>query len=247
MPQQRFRPSPAMIVAIVALIAALAPLASAGVNRVRRALFAERADQARVARFAHNAGKVRRIGASRTPEPGQLLALTRSGKFPASVIPDAVRGAKGEPGPPGDRGSPGPTAGYAAGSDNPPSSPTSTSSITITTPESGALFVFGHARAVLLCDAAGCTFTHGLYVDGAPVPGSARPVFAEMSPPPIPLDTFGLSATLPAGSHTVTLGQKQTSGAAASGTMDNAQVGAILLGSSGSALFAAPSAEGEGP
>ncbi len=45
------------------------------------------ADAVRVALFAQNAGKVGNIKASRTPVPGQLLALDAKGRFPASVLP----------------------------------------------------------------------------------------------------------------------------------------------------------------
>ena len=63
------------------------------------------ADAVRVAIFAQNAGKVGNIKASRTPVPGQLLALDAKGRFPASALPKSVPGA---PGQRGERGSQGP-------------------------------------------------------------------------------------------------------------------------------------------
>ena len=62
------------------------------------------ADAVRVAFFAQNAGKVGNIKASRTPVPGQLLALDAKGRFPASVLPKGAAGAPGERGERGERG-----------------------------------------------------------------------------------------------------------------------------------------------
>ena len=61
-------------------------------------------DAVRVALFAQNAGKVGNIKASRTPVPGQLLALDAKGRFPVSVVPKSAAGSPGEPGERGERG-----------------------------------------------------------------------------------------------------------------------------------------------
>src|SRR6187455_1185835 len=67
----------------------------------------------RVALFAKNAAKVGGIGASRKPKAGKLLPLGKNGKFPASVVPGAVKGppgaegARGPAGPVGPQGAPG--------------------------------------------------------------------------------------------------------------------------------------------
>jgi hypothetical protein len=56
-----------------------------------------------IAAFAHNAGAVNGIKASRTPKPGRLVPLGKNAKFPSSVVP-TVRGARGLPGPQGQPG-----------------------------------------------------------------------------------------------------------------------------------------------
>ena len=60
-----------------------------------------------IAAFAHNAGAVNGIRASRTPKPGRLLPLGKNAKLPSSVVPTA-RGARGLPGPQGPVGPAGP-------------------------------------------------------------------------------------------------------------------------------------------
>ena len=60
-----------------------------------------------IAAFAHNAGAVNGIKASRTPKPGRLVPLGKNAKLPSSVVP-TVRGARGLPGPQGQVGPAGP-------------------------------------------------------------------------------------------------------------------------------------------
>ena len=74
------------------------------------------ADAVRVAVFAQNAGKVGNIKASRTPVPGQLLALDAKGRFPASVLPKVQpeHRASGEHAGPRAR-APGPAGPQGAG------------------------------------------------------------------------------------------------------------------------------------
>ena len=57
-----------------------------------------------VALFAKNAAKVGGIAASKKPKAGKLLPLGKNGKFPASVLPVAVRGPVGPAGAEGARG-----------------------------------------------------------------------------------------------------------------------------------------------
>jgi hypothetical protein len=56
-----------------------------------------------VSSFAHNAGAVNGIKASRAPKPGRLVPLGRNAKLPAVVLP-LRRGERGEPGRPGPQG-----------------------------------------------------------------------------------------------------------------------------------------------
>jgi hypothetical protein len=76
----------------------------------------------RTALFARNADKVDGISASRTRKPGQLVALNRQGKFPASVLPRGreviVEGPRGQPGDRGPAGPEGPAG--ATGPAGPP-------------------------------------------------------------------------------------------------------------------------------
>lgn len=60
-----------------------------------------------IAAFAHNAGAVNGIKASRTPKPGRLVPLGKNAKLPSSVVP-TVRGARGLPGLQGPAGPQGP-------------------------------------------------------------------------------------------------------------------------------------------
>lgn len=78
--------------ALLVAVLGVTPLGHAAVGAVRVALFAQ------------NAGKVGNIKASRTPVPGQLLALDAKGRFPASVLPKSAPGAPGERGERGERG-----------------------------------------------------------------------------------------------------------------------------------------------
>ena len=66
-----------------------------------------------IAAFAHNAGAVNGIKASRTPKPGRLVPLGKNAKLPSSVVP-TVRGARGLPGPQGPVGPAGPQGSQGA-------------------------------------------------------------------------------------------------------------------------------------
>ena len=87
-----------LLIASLALVVALigTPFVQAAASAVGRAL------------FANNAGAVNGIKASKTPKPGQLLALDRTGKLPASVVPAGAGGQKGETGAQGAQGPQGP-------------------------------------------------------------------------------------------------------------------------------------------
>src|SRR5262245_39539473 len=86
------RPAPATVIATIALVLAAAPLGEAADGWVKRAL------------YARNAGSVDGISASRTPKKGYLVALPKSGKLPASILPASIGGPRGPQGPPGAAG-----------------------------------------------------------------------------------------------------------------------------------------------
>jgi hypothetical protein len=73
----------------------------------------------KLALFAKSAGSVNGIKASKTPKPGQLLALGKDGKFPTSIVPvvQGPAGPKGEKDEPGPQGPSGPKG--AAGAQGP--------------------------------------------------------------------------------------------------------------------------------
>jgi hypothetical protein len=84
------RPAPATIIATAALVLAVTPVGQAADGWVKRAL------------YARNAGTVDGISASRAPHKGNLIALPKSGKLPASILPASIGGPRGPAGPPGD-------------------------------------------------------------------------------------------------------------------------------------------------
>lgn len=85
------RPAPATIIATIALVLAVAPVGEAA-GWVKRAL------------YARNAGSVDGISASRVPQKGKLIALPKSGKLPASILPSSIGGPRGPAGPAGPAG-----------------------------------------------------------------------------------------------------------------------------------------------
>jgi hypothetical protein len=86
------RPAPATIIATIALVLAAAPAGIAANSWVKRAL------------YARNAGSVDGVSASRTLEKGKLIALPKSGKLPASILPASIGGPRGPAGPAGADG-----------------------------------------------------------------------------------------------------------------------------------------------
>ena len=86
------RPGPATIIATIALVLAVTPIGEAADGWVRRAL------------YARNAGSVDGLSASRIPHKGKLIALPKSGKLPASILPSSIGGPRGPVGPPGPAG-----------------------------------------------------------------------------------------------------------------------------------------------
>jgi hypothetical protein len=94
----RQRATYANVTASLALIFAVSasPVGAEAAGVVKRAL------------RANNADKVDGLSASRTPKPGQLLALDGTGRFPSSVFGNAPAGPPGPAGPAGPAGAAGP-------------------------------------------------------------------------------------------------------------------------------------------
>jgi hypothetical protein len=109
--------------------------------------------------------------------------------------------------------------------------------VAITTPR-GSLFVLGHVdSATLTCaGAARCSIEIGLYVDGHPVPHTARVATADCASKPCRIrvrqeDLFGLATGLTAGGHLVQLASKDRSGATQRAVVKrNGEVGALSIG-----------------
>lgn len=126
----------------------------------------------------------------------------------------------GQQGPPGPSGPPGPTAAAVSAGDRPPaaSSPGGFDLVTttITTTSQGNVLVGANisqatpsgAGPGVTCGAGGaCSVTFGVYLDGIPVPGTARSISAaaglNASLPAIIL--LGIASNVPAGPHAVKL------------------------------------------
>ena len=185
---------------------------------------------------------------------GSLLGKDfRAGELPA--------GPKGDTGPAGPAGPAGATAGAADGDyPDPPPNPTAVlEKATIDMPTSGRIYVQGSVRSAtgsctFTSTAPGtsgnCTMTVGLYVDGQPVPNTARSFGNSSASGGTSFSTnisgsdydwglFGVSAVVPAGSHQVQLSGTvvaQPNNATTTGSIGpnapNAQaiVGGIALG-----------------
>ena len=115
---RRHLPLALAVTALIVAVPGWTPLGEAAGSAVRTAL------------FARNADKVDGISASRTRKAGQLLALDKRGRFPASVLPsdldvisEGPRGAKGDPGPAGPAGPPGPQGPAGVRGDQGPAGP----------------------------------------------------------------------------------------------------------------------------
>ena len=143
--------------------------------------------------------------------------------------PAGARGAigpRGPGGPPGltgltgAKGDPGVVAAAQSGGADPPAlgGPIGTSQtlsdFVLTTSTAGRAFAFGHVDVTADCPTAvptvTCSFTVGLYIDGQPVPGSARgfDITAFSTGVEETAELFGIAASAPAGTHHVTIGYR---------------------------------------
>jgi hypothetical protein len=129
-----------------------------------------------------------------------------SADFKAGQLPAGPQGPKGDK---GDTGPPGPTVASVSSGLDPSASPNNTYGAgTITTTQSGKILVQGSvSEFTLACSAGGsCNVDLGLRLDGSPIPGSGQSFSGGASTnKQINATTYGLSASVPAGTHTFSL------------------------------------------
>jgi hypothetical protein len=139
-------------------------------------------------------------------------------------------GATGAQGATGSQGPVGPTHGVAnqaLGGGAPSSTPEggAWATTTIAAAADGRLFVFARGLLSITCSAG--NGQAGLYVDDIPVPASGQPVSTTTTP----VNIWGVSDPVSAGSHTVKLETDCIGGNATGGTYGGGgAIGAILLG-----------------
>ncbi len=164
--------------------------------------------------------------------------LKKNAVTPPKVAASTIKlfsGQKGDQGIQGIPGPPGPTAGVAGGFNDPPATFdfAAAPSQTISFPSAGKLFAMGSIQSQVNCTSSGtqCTLELGLYVDGHPVAGTLREESAPATATSAirDIDMFGVTGTLPAGPHTITIGIHKAS----AGGVDsewNDSLGGFLLG-----------------
>jgi hypothetical protein len=94
--------------------------------------------------------------------------------------------------------------------------------LSFTLPASGKLDVSGFVDATGSCPAGpdNCTFETGLYLDGVAIPGTGFSYFVMQGSPTFPcggsapffFGGSGLAASVPAGTHVLSIGYSQTGG-----------------------------------
>ena len=97
-----------------------------------------------------------------------------------------------------------------------------------TTSTSGRLYITGRLRSSTTCSAGG-DLKVSLYLDGAPVAASG---FTHPSGADTRVTTFGLSDSVPAGDHTVSMATHCATGTVSGPAASDAAFGVILLGES---------------
>jgi hypothetical protein len=148
----------------------------------------------------------------------------------------------GPSGPSGPSGPPGPTAAAVAGSSSAAPEPSFASSVdvfgnplttTITTSVPSRLLVFASVSASITCSAAGtCSVTYAIYLDGAPVAGSAG-FFGAVASATTTRSLY-LTALTPgvvsAGAHEVRVRRAASMNSGGQSISTDARVGALAIG-----------------
>lgn len=144
--------------------------------------------------------------------------------------PKGTTGLLGHTGNTGGVGAVGPTFGAVSTGDDPPALTGSSvvdTTLSVNLPSAGPLWVQAHFDPDITCGTC-TTVTYGIYVDGSPVHGSRRVLTPGVG---ALVESWGISAPLSAGSHTITL-QYTPNGTLTSLTENvTVELGGILLGS----------------
>jgi hypothetical protein len=141
--------------------------------------------------------------------PDQLPAGPQGPQGPGG--PQGERGPQGVPGQDGAQGPPGPTFGVTEGAATPPASPDGVNFfltfVNFSIPTEGRLLVtsdvplqVGGAPGVRVDCSSNFNPTVGLYIDGVPIPGTARTIGDNV---PNPYAASAVTAPVAAGAHTV--------------------------------------------
>ncbi len=163
----RLRITPTVAVALAALVLAAAGGAYAAVH----------ASSSTISACVHHKSGVFYRADTCHPRDAQLTWNVAGPPGPAGA-----QGPAGPQGVTGPRGDPGVTTGAQSGGNDPPAlsgGPSASQTLTDTvlaTSQPGSVFVVGHVELQVDCGPLLCSFAVGLYVDGLPVPGSARAV-----------------------------------------------------------------------
>lgn len=148
--------------------------------------------------------------------------------------PQGIQGTQGNQGIPGPGGASFLDQTFANASpvpflpDGTPSSPRA--GVTVNLPTAGRLYVYGHGQMVTYCQDDPSSVRLLIHVDGAGVAGTTRFADGRALSPGTSLSLSGVTASLAAGSHTVQLFAKCSTGSAATMSASGEyQVGALLL------------------
>ena len=175
------------------------------------------------------------IGSSEVTD-GSLL----SADFGAGQLPQGPQGPEGPQGPQGQDGAkgadgatgpPGPTLGRVENTATPPADESGLlGTVLVNAPTQGRLFVTADVdqAGLMRIDCSAGDGTFGLYVDGVPVTGTARP-FVDNAPEAYHVS--GVTGTLAAGNHTLAYGGSCTAGTVTSLSVNtDRSTSAIFLG-----------------
>ena len=123
----------------------------------------------------------------------------------------------------------GTTFGAVSTGDNPPTltaSSTIDASLTVNLPSAGSMWISAHFEPFISCGTT-CAGAYGIYVDGVPINGGRR-LFSAGGLGAV-VESWGISAPLSAGSHTITLEWTPVDTATSTEAV-TPELGAILLG-----------------